>query len=669
MSRLSLAAILVAAALLRFWQIDTVPPGFHFDESFEGLEAWRIATDPGYRPIFLTGNFGVVPLNAYANAVSFALVQWFGGEVGPTAMRVTAALFGVLGVLAVFGLATEVRHQDRRLTPAFPLLAAAALATMRWHLHFSRMGIEPILVPLLWAASTWLLLRGWRTGAAWSFASCGVLLAATMYAYQGGWIVPLLVLPVVAHLWFYRPGEPASALRRRPLGGLLLAATVALLLVLPLAWFLWQQPALALLRPSQIAVVEPHAAQAGGDVWRNARASLLMFVPIGGTGDLDPRRNLPGEAALNWWQFLPFLVGVVVAFGRLRNPAYSLLLIGLAGMLLPGVITEYAPHFHRILGAAAPTALLMALGLDLLVQAGTRVRGVAVDWRNWGAWTALALLVCGGISAANTYFVRWAALPDLFYAFDVGLWEIGQRIAAQPTDEPIYLTPRAADHPTLAFAWETRPGSHGPPISFDGRQVFPVVEGANVVPETYIVIEDEDFRTRLLMPEVLPAAEVVQTVKDTAGQVYASHYVRPVGEVPLRPPQHPVAAAVGDGIRLAGYDVQPATLRPGEMLYLQLHWLVDQTPAEDWTVFTHLLQQDGAGNWVQVAGHDGPPGGGSLPTVRWRPGWRVLDEHQLALPAPLAPGIYRLAVGLYTPEGRRLPEANSGIVLGEVVVE
>ena len=66
-SWLGFVAVLAVAAGLRLWQIDTIPPGFHFDEAFEGLEAWRIWTDPSYRPVFLAGNFGVAPANAYAN--------------------------------------------------------------------------------------------------------------------------------------------------------------------------------------------------------------------------------------------------------------------------------------------------------------------------------------------------------------------------------------------------------------------------------------------------------------------------------------------------------------------------------------------------------------------------------------------------------------------------
>src|SRR3954463_1986636 len=162
----AIVAILLVAAFLRLWQIDKIPPGFHFDESYEGLEAWKILTDPHYRPMFLTGNFGVLPLNSYANALTFAVAQWLGSEAGPTAMRITAALFGLWGVSSLFALGLEMRRRAPDLiSPALPWLAAATLAGMRWHIHFSRMGIEPIIVPMAWALTTWLLLRAWRTGA------------------------------------------------------------------------------------------------------------------------------------------------------------------------------------------------------------------------------------------------------------------------------------------------------------------------------------------------------------------------------------------------------------------------------------------------------------------------------------------------------------------------
>lgn len=685
-SRFLIAALVLAALGLRLWRIDMVPPGFHFDESFEGLEAWRILHDASYRPLFVTGNFGVLPLNIYANAAIFALFDLVGGAAGPTAMRVTAALFGVLAVAAVYALGTELQQlaAPGNLTIAFPFFAAGTLAVMRWHLHFSRMGIEPILTPLLWAGATWLLLRGWRTGGWLSFASCGVLLAAAMYAYQGAWVIPLLAAVTAGILVFGKVGIererfegiygdlrapyespliPSNLLKSPQITGLALAAIVVTLLFAPLAWYFWQHPDQLLLRPAQIAVVGEGGADAslGEMAWATAK----MFGPFGAPGDQDPRRNLPGAPALNLWLAVPFYLGLVWALLRVRRPAFLIPLVGLLGLLLPGVLSEYAPHFHRIVGAAATVALLCGFGFDWLWQQAGRTAQFKQALR--GAVVAL-FLVGAGVSGRD-YFVRWAALPDLFYAFDVGLWEVGQQIAAQPPDRSIYLTPRDASHPTLAFASATRPGEGVRPISFDGRHLFPLLDGSNDQPELYIVIEHEDFRTPLLLPEVFPGARVVAELTDRQGRVYARFYERPPQAVPQRLPQHERIVTIGDGIELAGYDVLPGVLRRSEVLYLQLHWLVKTAPVGDWTVFTHVTTQDEDGRRTVVAGHDSRPGAGSLPTDRWQPGWRILDEYQIPLPSDLPPGRYELEIGLYQSTGEHLPAGQDYILLGEVTIE
>lgn len=673
-SLLLILAIVAVAAAFRFWRIDSLPPGFHFDESFEGLEAWRILTDPSYRPVFLTGNFGVPPLNAYANAVMFGLFRLLGGEPGPTAMRVTAALFGVLGVLAVFALGRELRRLDPTLSPAFPFLAAAVLATMRWHVHFSRMGIEPVMVPLEWAAAHWLLLAGWRTGRWPAFLGLGAVLAASLYTYQAAWIIPGLVMVTTLHLTL------ADRSRLRPLAPKLLAAAgLALVLALPLAVFFLRTPDLLLLRPGQIAITGQQAQSAG--LWQNVWATAAMFWPFGATGDLDPRRNVPGASALSLWLAVPFWIGLGMALWRIRRPAYSLLVVGLAGLLLPGVVSEYAPHFHRILGAAAPAALLVSLPLAWLWSAAAKRRqlGAPSDQgppssRSFPLPTTtfrlvvLALLAAAVTTSAYDYFVRWARLPELYYAFDVGLWDVGRWVAAQPAETPIYLTPRPADHPTLAFAWRPGSGAHPAPASFDGRAVFPFTASASTASEEYVVVEHEDFRTSLLLPEVFPGAATSREFVDAAGQVYARVYTRPVGSQPAYLPQSALDQPLGDGIRLAGYDVIPAEPRPGDLLVVRLHWLVEAPPAEDWTVFTHLLGPAKADGNTLWAGFDSVPGRGSLPTNRWQPGWRIVDEYSIPLPADLPPGSYSLEAGLYQATGERLPADQTGVMLGPVEI-
>ncbi len=654
---LAFVLVLVAAAALRLWRIAITPPGFHFDESFEGLEAWRILTEATYKPVFLAGNFGVPPLNAYANAIMFGLFRLFGGEVGPTAMRTTAAVIGMSGVAAVYGLAREQQRLDNRLPFMYPWLAAASLALMRWHVHFSRMGIEPILVPTLWAAAMWLLLRAWRTNHRTSFLALGVVLAAGLYAYQAAWIIPLLILLTALHLFLQDRQRLASRWR-----GLTLAGLTAALLALPLAWFFLRHPDLLLLRPTQVAVVG--APQASQGPWANLIATFKMFMPMQGGGDLDPRRNLPGAPALSIWQTVPFLVGLGIALWRWRRPAYGLVLVSLAGLLLPGVFSNYAPHFHRILGASAPAALLAGLGIAEPVRwAGVRFGRRA---RQGMVGLAVGLLILTGATTVRDYFLRWAALPDLYYAFDVGLWDIGQWVAAQPADQPIYLTPRDASHPTLAFAWETR--GRPAPATFDGRYIFPLTAAPNATPERYIVINHEDFRTPLLLPDLFPDAIVGPQWRDDWNEVYAQVYTRPPDTFPQRRPRHLRDDRIGDGIRLVGYDLIPDAPRAGEILYLQLYWQVEAPPQHDWTVFTHVEAVQPSGERTVKAGFDSRPGLGSLPTHRWQPGWLVLDEYQIALPTDLPPADYELTVGLYLPDGTRIPPTEAGQILGSMTV-
>ena len=423
---LFLLTISLSAAGVRFWRLDRLPPGFHRDEAYEGLEAWHIFTDSSYRPVFLTGNAGVPPLNAYANAVMFGLFRWFGGEVGPIAMRMTSACFGVLGVLALYALATEMQQLDlpeARLSVAFPFFAAASLAVMRWHFHFSRIGIEPILTPLLWAGATWLLLRGWRKAEWLSFAGCGGLVAGAMYAYQAAWIIPLLITLVVVLLLIQsrqsHSRQVTFGLRRKV--GIVLTLFVAVLLCAPLGWFFWQHWDLITLRPTQVSAINNIDAMRDGSLEYNLWAAVKMFSPLGAAGDDNARRNIPGASALNGWQAISFYLGLGLALWRVRWPSYAIVLSGLVGLLLPGIFSNYMPHFHRLLGASAPTALLCGIGLDWLWQwrgqttDDGRTRQMSQPWLSVVHqlhWLSLSLLLFGGVTAVQEYFVQWAHLPD-----------------------------------------------------------------------------------------------------------------------------------------------------------------------------------------------------------------------------------------------------------------
>jgi hypothetical protein len=117
----------------------------------------------------------------------------------------------------------------------------------------------------------------------------------------------------------------------------------------------------------------------------------------------------------------------------------------------------------------------------------------------------------------------------------------------------------------------------------------------------------------------------------------------------------PVSAqfqAEGALIRLAGSTLTPEAAEGGVELTLTLYWQPEGTPTEDYTVFVQMLDSSSQ----VVAQGDSPPRGGVYPTSWWASGETVADTHTIPLPADLAPGSYRLVVGLYRlSDGARVP--------------
>jgi 4-amino-4-deoxy-L-arabinose transferase-like glycosyltransferase len=108
----------------------------------------------------------------------------------------------------------------------------------------------------------------------------------------------------------------------------------------------------------------------------------------------------------------------------------------------------------------------------------------------------------------------------------------------------------------------------------------------------------------------------------------------------------------GESIRLRGYDLPDAHLKPGDELGLTLYWQADGPVGQDDTVFVHLLDDGG----VLRSQWDSAPVRSTRPTSGWLPGEVISDTVVLPLPPDLPRGTYRISVGMYQPLiGQRLP--------------
>lgn len=116
-----------------------------------------------------------------------------------------------------------------------------------------------------------------------------------------------------------------------------------------------------------------------------------------------------------------------------------------------------------------------------------------------------------------------------------------------------------------------------------------------------------------------------------------------------------VEAQVGDVIAITGIAADPVTLTPGASTTITVAWTARAPVDHDYSVFVHLVDQDG----LVAAQLDTMPGGGLSPTSQWQPGDRHVESYTVTLPkTAYTPNAGQWAIGLYdayAPDTPRLP--------------
>lgn len=137
---------------------------------------------------------------------------------------------------------------------------------------------------------------------------------------------------------------------------------------------------------------------------------------------------------------------------------------------------------------------------------------------------------------------------------------------------------------------------------------------------------------------------------------------------------HRLDARFGEVAELLGYDLSDTPTQPGQTVSLDLYWRASTTPAKNYKVFVHLVDQEER----ILAQHDSVPANWSRPTTGWQAGEVVTDEHELSIPDDAPPGRYTLYVGMYDADtfarlrpfdqdGERQP--HDRLSLGELTIE
>lgn len=626
-----LLGLTVLAFAIRFYRLGDFPAGLHYDEAFNGRDAIRLLALPlADWPVFFPGNFGREPLLNYLLALAQAVA-------GPSilTLRFFPALIGALLTPALAWLGWEIAPGLRADRRRLALWAGAAVLGLLWSQIFARFVLRVEFLALLLTVFYAAACHAWRTCKLAWFAVAGVTAGLAFYTYLPIRLLPLALAPVFLLLVLRYRTELWA--RRR---GILVLIVTALLVAAPLLAYFAFHPDAFTQRAGQVSILDNPSLL----IENTAAVAKMFFV----AGDENLRSNIPGRPVLDWLLVAPFLIGVLVVLRHPLRPVPLMLLSWFAVMLLPTVLSEYAPSFQRAIGAMPLVAVFVAVGLDRLVQwigghSPVRARVAA-------AAASVVLLV----SVAVTWqaFMAWCLSPELFHARDLGFVALAEKLASTPADGVTYISPRGSDHPTLHYLGGDSLRLRG----FDGGICVRVPERGAA---RYIFLAREDARGPKLVAELLPDARVQTLITDREGQPWAIEAVQPANGRVMLEGMQPVGLAFDDGMELLGYWVSDPSFAPGSRVYVRLFWRATASPTKDYTSFVHLLAPGAEGAVAVIAGADAQPGQGSCNTVSWQPGEIVVDEVQFVVPDDAKAGPHTLEVGMYDlATGVRVPRSD-----------
>lgn len=439
----ALGALTVGGLWLRVWAPEAFPSGVHSDEAAMGLVARDILQGRGPHPFGFAFISDPAPL-MYAEAAFMSVLG-----VGIGAIRTMAGLASALMLPALWLLARPL------FGARVALLAVGLLAFSAAHLHFSRIAIaspRPALFGLLALALAW---RGVHQGRPIWHLLAGVALGLAQYVHFGARSFAIILAGTYLVFLLARPGS-----WRAIVGGGLLAGLGAVATLAPQLAHVRDDPGILVDRAEFRSVfrrwdqaTEIHGTTDPlGVMLGQVRTNLLAFVNV-------PDRGPFFEFAREPLLFAPigilFLLGLLLALARLRDPRFAILLLSCAVVLAGGVFSAGSPQFHRLTPMLPVACLLAAVAADraagwlanLLNYVPRRVAPVA-----WATPARLSAALLGGLLAltavdgVSALFVRHPAEHPWQPQTAWSHW-----VAAQPADHAVLL----AGAPDV-YAWDQR---------------------------------------------------------------------------------------------------------------------------------------------------------------------------------------------------------------------
>jgi hypothetical protein len=638
--------VFLGAAFFRFWELPTLPPGFHTDEiaDIRITETARQGRIEVYYDLGSEGREGL-----YQAILASVTSLTGGGLMGYRLLSVWAGLITLAMLYAV----------SKRLFGALAgLMAVALLAFTLWPVLLARSVSRETLVPLFVTAVLLALARSLpvygvrphdepRTV---PFAALGLLLGLGFYLHPVSYVVTLAALLFIVYILFTRRPIP-----RRTLSYTWFAVVVLIVTATPYLIASLQLPALSGAR---------RLLETGGESpWRALVNGIggLFFV-----GDADPTHNLPGRPMFEVVTGVLLMLGLFTVLRYWRQPRFLLVLIALLLIAPVALLSPNSPNFLHFAPLLPVLALLFGIGVSTLVNSlGRPARRVA----------AVGLVALFLFNVGWTYrdlFVMWGALPGVQTAYQARLGQIAAYLDATADTTPTVvctpvLRPQAA-RPQLVSTQLLALMMHrqndvlryadcgtGLILTAGGEREQIVLPEAHTLEGLYPALRDWLTRGEMVQRPDLPSdavimLEVAEPLADQIGSFIATAPVAFAPEAPGGQQTVPLPLRFGGNVTFLGYEHRWAAVHhPGDVVPVVTYWRVDGVVPPDLRLFAHVLADPSARPAAQSDEI-------SVLPEQLRPRDVFIQVSFIQLPRSMRAGEYGISIGAYEgSSGIRLP--------------
>ncbi|HET6824152.1 MAG TPA: glycosyltransferase family 39 protein [Anaerolineales bacterium] len=479
-----LLVVLLLAFAVRTIDLINHPYPWSGDEASIGSEANRILNGE-VTNFFETGWSSQPNWSFFPTAITELIV---GKNI--LAVRIPSALAGTLAVLFVYLAAREL------FNPTIALMAGVFLATLPYHVHFSRIGVHNVVESVMSALIFWLIARAMKTDDPRYYYSAGAVGGLCIYTYAGtrlalilgGLAILFLIIRQRSYLYSHWKHLIAFA------AGIVVSAA-------PQAAFFARHPDIFIGRFGQEGILfngwlTQQVVQTGKTVWEillsQFTRTFMVFIASPAPGNFF-NSPVPYLTILGSILFL-LGMGYALAFGL--KPRHFILLIWFWTVILfGGVLTMNPPANTRLLMTAPAVALLMALGAYKVIEYLQRFRILPERFI-----APIFILIAGVVSYQNVSFYMGEYKTNNYFHDANGEYAMEIALMAKERGKDFQIfnlsTPRIySGFPTFAFIAPDNPRADLSAESIPDLQLSPNGEiGFFAIPENRALLQDISHR-------------------------------------------------------------------------------------------------------------------------------------------------------------------------------